>query len=231
MLKDLYQTENVKNKQLENSILIITDNNLCFLFKSFLNDSFKHISERVNKFIDKYYFFNIIHVFIFDFYKYFESSSDLKQLKEQRKQFDKISVELENALVKHSDSPKTKPLQCEEAERSLCGIRKSYGHCSLNYVTHLNKFYLTRSHSVLDIVQLFSQSIKTFYQCGNHLVDEHDSELGDISTNLCRMSEVEKKSIENMENQHDSLRSQVGIILFYCILILKTTFREIKKLI
>lgn len=133
--------------------------------------------------------------------------------------------------MKHSDSPKTKPLQCEEAERSLCGIRKSYGHCSLNYVTHLNKFYLTRSHSVLDIVQLFSQSIKTFYQCGNHLVDEHDSELGDISTNLCRMSELEKKSIENMENQHDTLRSQVGIILFYCLLFFKTTFREIKKLI
>lgn len=134
----------------------------------------------------------------------------MKQLKEQRKQFERLSVDLESAYVKNSETPKTKPAVCEEMERNLCGVKKSFGHASLDYISHVNTFYLVRSHSILDMIQLFSQSLKSFYQYGNVLVQEHDTELADISTNLCLMNENEKKYLEKMELQHDLLRSNVN---------------------
>jgi len=136
-------------------------------------------------------------------------SSDLKQLKEKRKQFDKVSAELESAFVRNSESPKAKPQQCEEAERNLGAIKKLYGQSALNYASHLNMFYLTRSHSVLDMVQVFSQSVKSFYQYGNGQVEDHDCELADISTNLCRMNEIKNKSLEQMDTQFNNLKDLV----------------------
>lgn len=116
---------------------------------------------------------------------------------------------MENALVRNSESPKTKPQQCEEAEKNLSATRKFYGQCALNYASHLNIFYLTRSHSVLDMVQVFSQSVKSFYQYGNGLVEDHDCELADISTSLCRMSDFKSRAIESIESQLNNFKDLV----------------------
>lgn len=112
-------------------------NNFCSLLKDarqgeedFLNESFKSITEKLNKFLE------------FDF----------RQIKDSRKQFERISNELDTAYLKNADAPKTKPNVCEEMERNLCGIKKTFGHVSLDYVCHLNKFYLIRAHSILDMV-------------------------------------------------------------------------------
>jgi Arf-GAP/coiled-coil/ANK repeat/PH domain-containing protein len=78
--------------------------------------------------------------------------SDLKQLKESRKQFERMSNELETALVKNVDASKQKPAVCEETEKSVLGMRKSFGHVSLDYISQINKFYCTRSFSILDMV-------------------------------------------------------------------------------
>lgn len=157
----------------------------------------------------------------------------MRQIKDARKQFDRISSDLDTALLRNADAPKNKPVLCEETERNLSGIKKSFNHTSLEYVCHINRFYLIRSHTILDMVcyipfmpyfkwfrfdaielkqiQIYSQSIKSFYQCGNVLVQEYDPELADISTNLTLMSSNEKKCLDQMENKQDLLRSNVII--------------------
>jgi Arf-GAP/coiled-coil/ANK repeat/PH domain-containing protein len=79
----------------------------------------------------------------------------LKQIKDTKKQFDRITNELDNAFVKNADAPKNKPIVCDELERNLLGIKKSFGHSTLEYICLLNKFYLGRSHSILDMVGYF----------------------------------------------------------------------------
>ena len=76
----------------------------------------------------------------------------MKSIKESRKQFERISVELDTAYLKNADASKAKQIVCDETERNLCGIKKSFGHAGLEYMCHLNKFYLKRGHSVLDMV-------------------------------------------------------------------------------
>lgn len=79
-------------------------------------------------------------------------SSDLKQIKESKKHFERITNELDQTYYKNAETPKTKPSQCEEIEKSLFGIKKIYGHAGLEYIRNINRFYLVRSHSVLDTV-------------------------------------------------------------------------------
>ena len=79
----------------------------------------------------------------------------MKSTKESRKNFERISSELDTAYLKNADASKQKLNVCEETEKNLCGVKKSYGHASLEYTCHLNKFYLKRGHSVLDMVKSF----------------------------------------------------------------------------
>ncbi len=78
----------------------------------------------------------------------------MKNTKETRKQFERISTELEAAYFKNADASKSKQIICEEMERNLCGIKKSFGHTSLDYICYLNKFYIKRGHSALDMVKI-----------------------------------------------------------------------------
>ncbi|CAF0702791.1 unnamed protein product [Brachionus calyciflorus] len=175
--------EGFTKRKIENFCSLLKDSRQCE--ENFLNESFKSVSEKINKFVE----------------------NDLKQLKEQRKQFERISLELDNAYNKNSEALKNKPQICEEMEKNLCGIKKTYGHNGLEYICQINRFYLVRSHSILNMIQLYSQSLKSFYQYGNVLVHEHDTELAEISTNLSLMNENEQKCMEKMEHQHDILRS------------------------
>ena len=76
----------------------------------------------------------------------------MRKIKDTRRHFDRISSDLDAAYQKNADAPKTKPQLCEEAERSLHGTTRSFGLAGLEYIRHLNRFYLVRSHSVLDVV-------------------------------------------------------------------------------
>ena len=50
--------------------------------------------------------------------------SDLKQIKESKKHFEKITIELDQIYYKNAETSKTKPNQCEEIEKSLYGTKK-----------------------------------------------------------------------------------------------------------
>lgn len=152
--------------------------------EALINESHKSITETITKFVE----------------------TDLKQIKESKKQFERITVELDQIYYKNAETSKTKPNQCEEIEKSLFGTKKSYGNVGLEYIRNVNRFYLVRSHSILDTIQLFSQSLKSFYQYGNVLLQDHDSELASISTNLAKMNQNEKNFLELMDNNNDILR-------------------------
>ena len=66
-------------------------------------------------------------------------------MKEMRKQFEKISDDLDGALVRNSQAQRTKPQECKEASNDLTTMKRCFAHTSLDYV-----------FEVTDIVRLFS---------------------------------------------------------------------------
>lgn len=57
--------------------------------------------------------------------------------------------------------------------------------------------------------------MKSFYQFGNVLLRDHDSELAEISTNLAKMNQNEKNYLELMDNNNDIIRFNVNNIFFF----------------
>jgi hypothetical protein len=57
---------------------------------------------------------------------------------------------------------------------------------------------------------LYSQSLKSYFQYGNVLLQDHDSELAEISTNITKMKQNEKNYLELMDNNNDVIRFNVS---------------------
>ena len=55
-------------------------------------------------------------------------------MKEMRKQFEKISDDLDGALVRNSQAQRNKPQECKEASNDLTTMKRCFAHTSLDYV-------------------------------------------------------------------------------------------------
>ena len=60
--------------------------------------------------------------------------SDIRQVKESRKHFEKISDDMDQALVKNSQAPRTRPQEWEESLNVLQAQKSCFCHTSLDYV-------------------------------------------------------------------------------------------------
>ena len=60
--------------------------------------------------------------------------SDIKKVKETKRHFEKISDDMDNALVKNAQAQRSRPQDCEDANNVLTAMRSCFGHTSLDYV-------------------------------------------------------------------------------------------------
>uniref|UniRef100_A0A8B9CGV8 Arf-GAP with coiled-coil, ANK repeat and PH domain-containing protein n=1 Tax=Anser brachyrhynchus TaxID=132585 RepID=A0A8B9CGV8_9AVES len=63
---------------------------------------------------------------------------DIKKFKDAKKQFEKVSEEKENALVKNAQVQRNKQHEVEEATNILTATRKCFRHIALDYVLQVN---------------------------------------------------------------------------------------------
>ena len=64
----------------------------------------------------------------------FPSISEIKNIKETRKHFEKISDDMDSALNRNSQAQKTKPQECEDAFNLMMANKSCFAHTSLDYV-------------------------------------------------------------------------------------------------
>jgi Arf-GAP/coiled-coil/ANK repeat/PH domain-containing protein len=77
---------------------------------------------------------------------------DIFKVKETKRHFDKISDEYDSVLNRHSQIPRNKPNECEEATNLLTATRSCFQHLTLDYVTQLSVVKSKKRHEVLDSV-------------------------------------------------------------------------------
>ncbi len=85
---------------------------------------------------------------------------DIYKVKETKRHFDKISDDLDNTLIRHSQTPKNKPHECEEANNILTATRSCFQHLALDYVTQVSIFQTKKKHEVLDSVSKTSTNFR-----------------------------------------------------------------------
>lgn len=67
---------------------------------------------------------------------------DLRKFKDAKKQFEKVSEEKENALVKNAQVQRNKQHEVEEATNILTATRKCFRHIALDYVLQVYLLYI-----------------------------------------------------------------------------------------
>lgn len=84
--------------------------------------------------------------------------NDIRYVKDCKQHFEKISQDLDVALVRNSQTPKTKPQEIEENSNLLVATRSCFGHQVLDYVHSITVLQNKKRHEILSTVSNFINS-------------------------------------------------------------------------
>ncbi|XP_012282480.1 arf-GAP with coiled-coil, ANK repeat and PH domain-containing protein 2 [Orussus abietinus] len=128
--------------------------------------------------------------------------SDIKRVKEARHYFDKISGDLDVALNRNSQIPKSRPADYEESSNILSATRSCFRHTALDYVHALTMLQSRKRHEILGTLLSYVRACFTYYHQGSDLAQDLDPFLRDLGEELARMRGDSMKLEKEMENRH-----------------------------
>lgn len=84
---------------------------------------------------------------------------DIKKFKDAKKQFEKVSEEKENALVKNAQVQRNKQHEVEEATNILTATRKCFRHIALDYVLQVSAAIMLFKLDISDLSVFFKLAV------------------------------------------------------------------------
>ncbi|XP_069474684.1 arf-GAP with coiled-coil, ANK repeat and PH domain-containing protein 2 isoform X2 [Ambystoma mexicanum] len=133
---------------------------------------------------------------------------DLRKFKDAKKQFDKVSEEKENALVKNAQVQRTKQHEVEEATNILIATRKCFRHIALDYVLQINVLQSKRRSEILKSMLSFMFAHLTFFHQGYDLFSELEPYMKELGSQLDRLVVDAAKEKKDMEHKHSTIQQK-----------------------
>ncbi|XP_011163898.2 arf-GAP with coiled-coil, ANK repeat and PH domain-containing protein 2 [Solenopsis invicta] len=127
---------------------------------------------------------------------------DIKRAKETRHYFERISSDLDIALNRNSQVPKSRPVEYEEASNILSATRSCFRHTALDYIHALTMLQAHKRHEILGTLLSYMHACITYYHQGSDLAQDLDPFLKDLDENLVEMRSDSNKLEKEMENRH-----------------------------
>ncbi|PBC28296.1 arf-GAP with coiled-coil, ANK repeat and PH domain-containing protein 2 isoform X1 [Apis cerana] len=128
--------------------------------------------------------------------------SDIKRVKESRHYFEKISADLDIALNRNSQVPKSRPAEYEETSNILSATRSCFRHTALDYIHSLTMIQARKRHEILGTLHNYMNACITYYHQGSDLAQDLDPFLKQLGDNLIKMRADSVKLEKEMENRH-----------------------------
>ncbi|XP_071109531.1 arf-GAP with coiled-coil, ANK repeat and PH domain-containing protein 2-like isoform X2 [Haliotis cracherodii] len=128
--------------------------------------------------------------------------NDIKKAKETKKHFEKISDDMDNALLRNAQALKSKPQECEESHNTLTAMRSCFAHTSLDYVFQINVLHSKKRFEVLDTMLSFMHAQNTFFHQGDDLFSDLEKYMKDVATQVEELSSKAKVERKEMEERH-----------------------------
>nr|XP_018916307.1 PREDICTED: arf-GAP with coiled-coil, ANK repeat and PH domain-containing protein 1 [Bemisia tabaci] len=88
---------------------------------------------------------------------------DVKVMRESRHHFDKISTDLDTALMRNAQAPKSRPQEIEETLNILAATRACFRHTALDHLHCVTKLNSRKSHEVLSTLLSYLQACSTYF--------------------------------------------------------------------
>ncbi|XP_069390945.1 arf-GAP with coiled-coil, ANK repeat and PH domain-containing protein 2 isoform X2 [Paralichthys olivaceus] len=120
----------------------------------------------------------------------------LPQLAETRREFVRISEDLETAAVKNAQVSRHKAGDAERASHLLLATRKCYQHFALDYCLQLNTFKTQQRADILNSAQF------TFFHQGFDLIRDLDPTMKTMAAQLSQLSTECSVKRKDLENKH-----------------------------
>ncbi|BFZ23577.1 hypothetical protein BsWGS_26617 [Bradybaena similaris] len=129
--------------------------------------------------------------------------NDIKKVKETKKLFEKISDDMDTALNRNSQAPKSKVQECEEAHNTLTATRSCFAHTSLDYVFQINVLNSKKRFDILDTMLSFMHAQSTFFHQGHDLFQDLETTyMKEIAGQVEELSSKAKIEMKEMEERH-----------------------------
>ncbi|XP_064008961.1 arf-GAP with coiled-coil, ANK repeat and PH domain-containing protein 2 isoform X2 [Pogoniulus pusillus] len=133
---------------------------------------------------------------------------DIRKFKDAKKQFEKVSEEKENALVKNAQVQRNKQHEVEEATNILTATRKCFRHIALDYVLQINVLQSKRRAEILKSMLSFMYAHLVFFHQGYDLFSELEPYMKDLSSQLDQLAVDAAKEKRDMEQKHSTIQQK-----------------------
>ncbi|XP_069721484.1 arf-GAP with coiled-coil, ANK repeat and PH domain-containing protein 2 isoform X2 [Phaenicophaeus curvirostris] len=133
---------------------------------------------------------------------------DIRKFKDAKKQFEKVSEEKENALVKNAQVQRNKQHEVEEATNILTATRKCFRHIALDYVLQINVLQSKRRSEILKSMLSFMYAHLAFFHQGYDLFGEIEPYMKDLGAQLDQLAVDAAKEKRDMEQKHSTIQQK-----------------------
>ncbi|XP_055958090.1 arf-GAP with coiled-coil, ANK repeat and PH domain-containing protein 2 isoform X2 [Patella vulgata] len=128
--------------------------------------------------------------------------NDVRKVKEARKHFEKISDDMDNALIRNASAQRSKQPECEEAYNVLTAMKSCFAHTSLDYVFQINVLQSKKRFEVLGTMLSFMHAQNTFFHQGHDLFADLEVYMKDVASQVDELSAKAKVERKEMEERH-----------------------------
>ncbi|XP_063023055.1 arf-GAP with coiled-coil, ANK repeat and PH domain-containing protein 2 isoform X5 [Melospiza melodia melodia] len=133
---------------------------------------------------------------------------DIRKFKDAKKQFEKVSEEKENALVKNAQVQRNKQHEVEEATNILTATRKCFRHIALDYVLQINVLQSKRRAEILKSMLSFMYAHLAFFHQGYDLFSELEPYMKELGGQLDQLAVDAAKEKRDMEQKHSTIQQK-----------------------
>lgn len=128
--------------------------------------------------------------------------NELKNVKENKQYFDKVSAEMDNVLQRGSVISKSRPSEAEDMNNLLIAQRRAFRHTTVDYVHAISVAQGKKRYEVVDALLSYLKAYSTFYHQGTDLCDDLKPSLDRIGQEVLEMREEVTSLERSMEGRH-----------------------------
>ncbi|EFX85448.1 hypothetical protein DAPPUDRAFT_314258 [Daphnia pulex] len=134
---------------------------------------------------------------------------DLKQVKDSRQHFDKISADLDTALARHAQAPKnSNKNQVDETSNVLIATRSCFRYTALDHLYTISLVQSKKRHEILDPLLSYMHAQSTFFHQGSDLFQDTDPFLKNIGSEVTQLREETNALERELGNRHSVVTSK-----------------------
>lgn len=127
---------------------------------------------------------------------------DVKQMKDTKGYFNKISNDLDSALQKNATVSKSRPGDVEDAANLLTATQSCFRYTTMDYVFQITMLQAKKKHEVLKSLLAFLITYGEFFERGSSAFSDWQSDKQSLGGHIMDLQQVSSTLEKHLEKRH-----------------------------